>query len=155
VPNPNGPEARRGLLTALWADRPEGVNWSTKAFSSEIYAKDEFERFARQWWPLLNPLEVLGWLADPARVREAARDRSSHRDVAALAESWAALPADPSVADIALLDELRELLGEPPRPPRNRGRSMGIDYAGDDIRELSTVAERYYGAPERPTRPEN
>jgi len=32
---------------------------------------------------------------------------------------------------------------------------MGIDFAGDDIRELSTVTDRYYSAPERPTRPDN
>jgi DNA helicase IV len=155
-PNPGGPEARRGLLTALWADRPEGVTWSTKAFSSEIYAKDEFERFARQWWPLLAPLDVLGWLRDPDRVRDAGRDWLSHRDADALAESWAGGAADLSVADIALLDELRDLLGAPPRPSRvRRGRSMGIDSAGDDIRELSTVTDRYYSAPERPTRPDN
>jgi hypothetical protein len=156
VPNPNGPEARRGLLTALWADRPEGVTWSTKAFSSEIYAKDEFERFAQQWWPVLTPLQVLSWLADPQRVRDAGKDWLSHRDADALAESWAGLPGDPSVADVALLDELRDLLGEPPRPPRRaRARSLGIDFAGDDIRELSTVTDRYYSAPERPSRPEN
>jgi len=32
---------------------------------------------------------------------------------------------------------------------------MGIDFAGDDIRELSTVTDRYYSRPERPGRPEN
>jgi DNA helicase IV len=155
-PNQGGPEARRGLVTALWADRPEGVGWSTKAFSSEIYAKDEFERFARQWWPMLAPLDVLGWLREPERAREAGKDWLSHRDADALADSWSGGSRDLSVADVAVLDEIRELLGEPPRPPRRRsGRSMGIDSAGDDIRELSTVTDRYYSAPERLARPDN
>jgi len=144
-------------VTALWADRPEGVSWTTKAFASEIYDRDEFERFARAWWPVLLPPEVLGWLSDVDRVRDAGRDWLSQHDAVALAESWADVPGDVSVADIALLDELRALLGEPPRPNRKRARSrsMGIDFAGDDIRELSTVTDRYYSAPERPTRPDN
>jgi UvrD-like helicase C-terminal domain/UvrD/REP helicase N-terminal domain len=156
-PNPGGPEARRQLVTALWADRPEGVGWTTKAFASEIYDRDEFERFARAWWPVLLPHEVLGWLSDVERVRDAGKDWLSQADAAALAESWADVPGDVSVADIALLDELRALLGEPPRPNRKRARSrsMGIDFAGDDIRELSTVTDRYFSAPERPTRPDH
>jgi DNA helicase IV len=32
---------------------------------------------------------------------------------------------------------------------------MGIDFAGDNIRELSTVTDRYYSAPERVARPDN
>ena len=152
-----GPEARRGLVTALWGDRPEGVTWTTKAFASELYDRDEFGRFARAWWPVLRPQDVLGWLGDEDRVRDAGRDWLSHPDAAALAESWSDVPGDVSVADVALLDELRALLGEPPRPNRRRARSrnMGIDFAGDDIRELSTVTDRYYSAPERPTRPDN
>jgi DNA helicase IV len=156
-PNPGGPEARRGLVAALWAVRPPGVSWTTKAFASEIYDKDEFERFARAWWPVLAPVEVLGWLRDPERVRQAGRDWLAHLDVEALAESWAHVPDDLSVADVALIDELRALLGEPPKPSRRRarGRSMGMDFAGDNIRELSTVTDRYYSAPERQARPDN
>jgi DNA helicase IV len=32
---------------------------------------------------------------------------------------------------------------------------MGIDFAGDNIRELSTVTDRYFSAPERMARPSN
>ncbi|HEY7224169.1 MAG TPA: UvrD-helicase domain-containing protein [Micromonosporaceae bacterium] len=156
VPQPNaaGPEARRQLAVALWSKRPEGVAWTTRGFSTEVYGRDEFERFARAWWPVLAPAAVLCWLADPQRVRDAGRDWLSASNVAELASSWA-LPL--SVADIALVDELRALLGEPPRPPRRRepGRSMGIDSAGDDIRELSTVTDRYYSRPQRGARPDN
>jgi DNA helicase IV len=156
-PNASGPEARRGLVQALWAVRPPGVTWATKPFAAELYDRDEFERFAHAWWPMLAPADVIGWLGDVERVRDAGRDWLSHPDVAALAESWQGAPADLSVADIALVDEVRVLLGEQPRPGRRRtrGRSMGIDFAGDDIRELSTVTDRYYSAPERGSRPDN
>jgi DNA helicase IV len=154
-PNAVGPEVRRGLVQALWADKPAGVSWTTKAFASEIYDRDEFESFARAWWPILAPTEVLGWLRDTERVRYAGRDWLSAAQCQALAESWAQAPESLSVADVALADELRDLLGEPPRPSRRRGRSLGVDSAGDDIRELSTVAERYYAAPERAQRPDN
>jgi DNA helicase IV len=97
---------------------------------------------------------VLTWLADPECVRRAGRDWLSRVHADELAESW---KLDLSVADIALVDELRVLLGEAPRQGRRReqSRDAGIDFAGDNIRELSTVAERYYRVQERPQRPDN
>ncbi len=153
--NAGGPEARRGLVVGLWSVRPEGVSWTTRGFSSDLYHRDEFERFAREWWPMLTPLEVLSWLRDVDRVRDAGRDWLSAAQAKALAESWAGLPDDPSVADVALIDEVRVLLGDPPRAARRAERSLGVDSAGDDIRELSTVAERYFAARERAARPAN
>jgi DNA helicase IV len=153
--NAGGPEIRRGLVVALWGVRPEGVRWTTREFATDIYARDEFERFARAWWPVLTPVEVLTWLRDPVRVRDAGRDWLSAAQANELARSWEGLPEDLSVADVALVDELRFLLGEAPRPARRRTRVAGVDDAGDDIRELSTVAERQFAARERPTRPDN
>jgi DNA helicase IV len=154
LPNAGGPEARRALVRALWAVRPEGVSWTTKEFASEIYGRDEFEQFARAWWPALAPAEVLGWLADVERVRHAGRDWLSYAECRLLAQSWDR--GDWSVADVALIDEVRAQVGEVPKPRRrDRGRILGVDSAGDDIRELSTVAERYFSAPERQQRPEN
>ena len=153
-PNAAGPEVRRGIVQALWGVRPEGVGWTTKAFADELYDRDDFERFARAWWPVLSPNDVLGTLTDVARVRHAGKDWLSAADAEALARSWA---DGPTVADVALLDELRVLLGEAPKPSRRRGRSrgQGIDFAGDDIRELSTVTDRYYSRRERSPRPDN
>jgi hypothetical protein len=154
-PNAAGPEARRQLVIALWHQRPSDVPWTKGDFAAEIYARDEFEDFAKAWWPLLSPVEVMRWLADPERMRDAGRDWLDRRDASALARSFATEGL--SVADVALVDELRVLLGEPPRPRRRPipGRSMGIDEAGDDIRELSTVTDRYYAAPARRARPSN
>jgi hypothetical protein len=154
-PNAGRAEARRALVEALWAARPEGVAWNARRFAEEIPDRDEFEQFARAWWPGLAPADVLGWLADTNRVRRAGRDWLSEDDAARLARSWRAAPADLTVADVALVDELRVILGEPPTRKRTRGRSLGIDQAGDDIRELSTVTDRYFSTPERPPRPDN
>jgi DNA helicase IV len=154
-PNAAGPEARRQLVIALWHQRPPDVTWTKSDFATQLYARDEFEEFAKAWWPLLSPVDVLRWLADPERARDAGRDWLDRRDVSALARSLSTEGL--SVADVALVDELRVLLGEPPRPRRRPipGRGMGIDEAGDDIRELSTVTDRYYAAPERRARPSN
>jgi hypothetical protein len=156
-PNAGGAEVRRALLQALWTARPEGVAWSAKRFAEEVADRDEFERFARAWWPVLAPAEVLSWLGDAARVRRAGQGWLAIDVCTDLAASWVGAPADLSVADVALVDELRTMLGEPPRPvpKRNRSRGYGIDYAGDNIRELSTVAERHFGAAERAPRPDN
>jgi UvrD-like helicase C-terminal domain/UvrD/REP helicase N-terminal domain len=159
-PNAGGPEARRQLAIALWHKRPAGVAWTTRVFSTEIYGRDDFEEFAQAWWPVLRPIDVLGWLAATDRVRDAGADWLSAADAAALASAWTAVEPDGAgltVADVALIDELRVLLGEPPRPPRRRraGRDFGIDQAGDDLRELSTVTDRYFSAPVRAARPAN
>src|SRR6185436_19419780 len=118
----------------------------------EVADRDEFEAFVRAWWPVVTPAQVLRWLADEGRLRRAGQGWLSADQSAALAASWR---EDASVADVALLDELRVILGEPPRPPRARARAMGIDHAGDEIRELSTVTDRHFSTPERPPRPDN
>jgi DNA helicase IV len=153
VINSGGAEARRGLVAALWLVRPEGVSWTTSSFAAELYDRDEFERFAQAWWPVTTPIQALGWLRDPERVYRAGRGWLDVVQAEALAASWAGLPGDVSVADVAVLDELRVLLGAPPKPARKRRVERGIDEAGDDLRELSTVADRYYAPRERQGRP--
>jgi hypothetical protein len=151
-PNAAGAEVRRALAETAWAARPEGVAWNARRFGEEVADRDEFERFVRAWWPIVTPIQALRWLGDEARVRRAGRGWLSDADAAALAASWR---GEVSVADVALVDELRVLLGEPPRPPKRRARAMGIDHAGDEIRELSTVTDRHFAAPERLPRPDN
>lgn len=154
-PNAGPTEVRRTLVDALWQARPEDATWSARRFAEEVTDRTEFERFARAWWPVLAPAEVLGWLGDAGRVRRAGRDWLSDAESEALAASWAGAPSDLSVADVALVDELRTLLGEAPKPPTRRRRDLGIDFAGDSLRELSTVADRHFAARERAPRPDN
>jgi hypothetical protein len=155
-------EVRRALVGALWRARPEDVSWGgtrsggpSARFAEEVADRNEFERFVDTWWPVARPAEVLGWLADVDRVRRAGRDWLVAADCEALASSWSGAPEDLSVADVALVDELRTLLGEPSRPSPRSSRSLGIDFAGDEIRELSTVADRRFASRERVARPDN
>ena len=82
-------------------------------FAEEMRTSDEFLEFAAAWWPVLDAATVLGWLRDPdllARVSEGVLDDESVR---LLAKSWGPR-TQLSVDDVALLDELRYLLGDPP-----------------------------------------
>jgi UvrD-like helicase family protein len=110
---PNGARATAAamLLDALWA-KADGTRPDRTMFAEEIADRDEFGRFLHAWWPVLTPRTVLSWLADAARVvglSAAAAETlaGSYRG----RDGW-------SVDDVPLLDELAELLGEPPAAPK-------------------------------------
>ncbi len=152
-PNAAGAEARRALIGALWQVRPPEARWDATAFADEVADRDEFIDFAHAWWPVTSPVTALSWLGDVARVRAVSGGWLTDAQCVALAQSWRRVPEDLSVADVALVDELRVILGEPPRRRRpGPGRDMGIDTAGGQLRELSTVSDRYYATPERQAR---
>jgi DNA helicase IV len=65
--------------------------------------------------------------------------------VDALAQSWS--KAEPSVQDVPILDELRVMLGSPPRGSRPRREDEDDQYG-----ELSTVSDRRLAERTRPTR---
>jgi DNA helicase IV len=97
----------------------------------------------RAWWPRLRPLDVLGWLADPVRARRYGNGMLSRAEVATLVGSLAGLAEHgPSVEDVALLDELDELLGTPPAPPRRTGDPFTVG----GVREVTTYADRMAAA---------
>lgn len=117
-------DAEAVLIAALWntamswADPPE--HWERDQFDDAIADRNEFEAFVDRWWPVVSPEDALGWLGDRDRLARNARRDLSQSEVDAVAASL----REPgfSVADVALLDELRVLLGPPPRPPaRERG----------------------------------
>jgi DNA helicase IV len=124
-----------------------------------VNARDQrtFTEFLALWWPVRRPLDVLCALGDADRLdRAAGRDLSADQ-VALLAQDWAGLPGrGPSYQDIALLDEIDQLLGAPPR-----ARVTAVDdddpyvvdginiITGEDsgswepgLRELTTSVER-------------
>jgi superfamily I DNA/RNA helicase len=92
---------------------------------------------------MLRPLRVLGWLADPDRLRAYAEGILSFAEIRLLAASYAELAAGPTVADVALLDELDELLGRQPQPPKRQRDPFQV-VAG--VREVSTYADRQRAA---------
>jgi DNA helicase IV len=136
-----------GIFDALWEDltgQGAAHHRPREEFEDELSDRPEFRDFLRAWWPLLRPLQVLAWLADPKRLRRLADGTLSAAEVTALAESFARVAAHgPTVADVALLDELDTLLGRPPRPPR-RPRDPYLVAPG--VREVTTLADRQAAA---------
>jgi DNA helicase IV len=122
-PNQSRVDAAEALLEALWrkADAFGDFPASRAELLTDLGERLDFHRFVVVWWQLLDPIDVLAGLGERRRLAAAAGKVLSRRQVDQLADSWADLrERGPSVADVALLDELRVLLG---RPPRRRRRS--------------------------------
>ncbi|GAA0534449.1 DNA helicase [Saccharopolyspora subtropica] len=121
-PNRCRMRAADALLEALWqqARQAAGPDFQPDRdqLISEIGERIEFHRFLVRWWPPLYPMQVLRWLSDPARLSQAARRLLSAEEVDLLAKSWTEV-TEWTVADIALIDELRVLAGPPPRRRRD------------------------------------
>ncbi|SCL22712.1 HelD family protein [Micromonospora inyonensis] len=132
-----------GIFAALWAQvRRLGVPGlpEQRAFEDELADRTEFREFLKAWWPRLHPRHVLGWLARPDRLRSYAGGILSGAEIRALTAAWRTLDRDGlTIADIALLDELDALLGQPMKPARRRRDPFQL--AGG-VRELSTFTDR-------------
>jgi RNA helicase/UvrD-like helicase family protein len=127
---PNGarPIASAVLLDALWS-KVDGAHLDRELFVDEVTDRPEFRRFLAAWWPALTPEHVLSWLADPARVPNLDADAANTLAVSCQQKDW-------SVDDVPLLDELDELLGEPPPAPAPTTESTVR------LRELTTGPKR-------------
>jgi DNA helicase IV len=132
------------VLDALWRQTEElfspGARPKRQPFAEDIAERREFVVFMRQWWPPLRPATVLGWLADPVRLHRYSDDVLSRSDLDLLATSYK--EQGWSVEDVPLLDELGELLGEPPARPRPRQTQFMVD----GVREVTTYADRIAAA---------
>jgi DNA helicase IV len=118
-PNQSRVDAAEALLEALWRQADGRPGMDHDELITELGERIDFHRFVVVWWPILTPAEVLGWFADRARLASAAGRALPADGVDLLASSWERGDG-PTVADIALLDELRMLLGPPPRRHRRR-----------------------------------
>lgn len=136
-----------GLFDALWAQAQElGIPGlpSQVDFEDHLADREEFRAFLRAWWPRLGPIQVLGWLARPQRLRAYAAGILSAREIDLLADSYRSLGDEgPTIADVALLDELDELLGRPPQPLRRQRQPFQVV---DGVREVTTFADRVRAA---------
>ncbi|GIJ25088.1 hypothetical protein Vqi01_02500 [Micromonospora qiuiae] len=110
-PNAAGPTAAAVLVDALW-QKVDGRHLDRELFAEDVGDRNELLGFRQAWWPTLAPTEVLSWLGDPARVIGLAPE-----DAETLAATYRSR-SDWSVDDVPLLDELAELLGEPPAAPK-------------------------------------
>lgn len=151
------PKAAGYLLDALWRQSCEllpAIRRQERGdFATEIAERKEFITFMHQWWPIVRPADTLFWLADPARIDRYAAGTLTPSEIKTLATSFESLKTlGPTVADIALLDELGELLGERPqkkRPVRDPFHVM------DGVREVTTYADRMAATRAVPERPED
>ncbi|MEU4553042.1 HelD family protein [Micromonospora violae] len=136
-----------GVFAALWAQARElssGRLPEQPAFEAEIAERPEFREFLKAWWPRLHPRHVLGWLAQPDRLRRYAGGILSSAEIRLLNAAYRNLDsAGLTIADVALLDELDALLGKPVQPAR--ARRDPFQLAGG-VRELSTFGERQRAA---------
>jgi DNA helicase IV len=137
-----------GVFDSLWAQASELVPRDRlpkqSEFEDELADRAEFRAFLRSWWPMLRPLDVLRWLADPDRLARYAADILSRSEIRVLTSSYAELAGDgPTVADIALLDELDELLGRPKQPQRAKRDTFQV---ADGVHEVTTFADRQRAA---------
>ncbi|MEU4530094.1 AAA family ATPase [Micromonospora ureilytica] len=136
-----------GVFAALWAQARElssGRLPEQPAFEAEIAERAEFREFLKAWWPRLHPRHVLGWLAQPDRLRRYAGGILSSAEIRLLNAAYRNLDsAGLTIADVALLDELDALLGKPAQPAR--ARRDPFQLAGG-VRELSTLGERQRAA---------
>ncbi|MFF1559237.1 HelD family protein [Streptomyces sp. NPDC058279] len=126
------PRARKLLLDALYAKSgangrhsdPELAAELRSAFDEDISSEDAFIDFLNAWWPELTPRAVLAAMADERKLGRWSRRELNPREARLLARSLRRIGPDGkgplSVHDVALLDELQQLLGAPARPRRKR-----------------------------------
>ncbi|CCH79322.1 putative helicase protein [Nostocoides japonicum T1-X7] len=102
--------ARAALREAAWATVHGG---DREAFRDAWDASMDVDTFMADWWPQLDPREVLLRLADTETAYAASRGVLAHEEAAAVARSYAdALESGAwTVADVALVDDLAARLG--------------------------------------------
>ncbi|GIE84665.1 HelD family protein [Actinoplanes regularis] len=135
------------VFDALWAQaREQKVTGlpEKREFESELADRGDFRNFLRAWWPRFTPMRVLRWLAEPKRLRAYANGLLSREEIAALEGSFDGLAEHgPTIADVALLDELDELMG---RPRQAAKKTKNPFHVRDGIQEVSTYADRQAAA---------
>ncbi|MFF8897735.1 HelD family protein [Streptomyces lydicus] len=149
------PRARRLILDALWAKSGAGRRYTDpelaaevrEGFDEDLLTEPVLQEFLDAWWPELTPRGVLAAMADERLLGRWARRVLNPREVRQLARSLGRLDARGqgplSVHDIALLDELQQILGAPMRPARPREADPLDQLTG--LEELTTWADRNGG----------
>ncbi|MGN6723915.1 MAG: UvrD-helicase domain-containing protein, partial [Marmoricola sp.] len=142
------------LIDAMWrqvrSDR--GRERGKDDFAEDLRTNDAFLEFASLWWPVLDATTVLGWLREPEFLQRVGDGILAEDEMRLLSKAWAT-HADLSVDDIALLDEIRYALGDPPVVGHEDEDPLGL--ADASLHELSTAADREYAGGPGWTPPSN
>ena len=122
-PNRSRMRAADLLLDALAAKAEEYAKADGKSFDraemiTDLGERIEFHRFLVVWWPILYPAQILKWLGQEKRLASVARGVLNRAEISMLSRDLADRSHGWSIADIALLDELRVLIGPPPKRKR-------------------------------------
>ncbi|MBD8871185.1 HelD family protein [Nocardioides donggukensis] len=146
------PRVATTLLDSLWRQvRSErGRERGRESFNDELLSLDTFVDFALAWWPPLDAAQVMGWLRDPDFLARVGDGVISHEDQSLLLKSW---EGEPSIEDVALLDELRYALGDVPL--KTDEDAEYADHVGGDLQEITTVSDRDYATGPSWTPPSN
>ena len=140
-PNRQRIRAAEMLLDALAAKAEEhakddGRQLDRAELITDLGERIDFHRFLVVWWPVLYPAQILKWLADEKRLAAAAKGILNRAEISMLAADFADRSRGWSIADVALLDELRVLIGQPPKRKRRQ--------------VIEVQPERSGGSPTRP-----
>lgn len=134
------------ILDTLWEQASGRLpGWEQSRFDEELTENEDFRTFLKRWWPRLRPADVLSWLADPRRLSWYAEGTLSQAEQALLASSIRV--DDLSIDDVALLDEIDELIGRPPATRRKTAsgyRVLGVRSQAADRTRLDRADYRDY-----------
>ncbi len=128
------------LVEALWRQvRGErALERGRESFVEEILADDSFLDFVRSWWPPLEAPEVLGWLREDGFARRVGEGVLEPGDLEVLSGAWG---VDLSIEDVALVDELRYLIGDPPEEVADVDDPLA-HLVDANLPELGSLGER-------------
>ena len=140
------PRVASALLDLMWRQvtGERGRVRGKEEFVDGMLGNPAFVEFALAWWPPLDATEVLGWLRDPELLARVGEGVVSHEDMALLSASWdGAAPGEWSVEDVALLDELRYQLGDPPEG-RDEEQDPLAHLVDENMPELTPITDREF-----------
>ncbi|MFI5708274.1 HelD family protein [Kribbella sp. NPDC051620] len=139
-------EARKALVAALWQRFPDdlrtGVYADRESFGDLVTDLPAYKQFFAAWWPILTPGTVLRWLGDSRRAQRWSRGDFSTVEIDQLSAAIRSTN-EFTIADVALLDELSNLLGRPPVVEAGKDEEFDwLEGLSDGVNEVLTTSER-------------
>ncbi len=137
------PHVADELVDTLWRQvtGERALSRGKEEFAHTLLGDRSFLDFVRAWWPVVDAVDVLGWLSDRDRLSHEASGVLTRAEVDDLVESSGG--NDCTIEDVPLLDELRYLIGEQPAPEADEDPLA--ELYDDTVPELLTADQRRFG----------
>ncbi|MDP9319399.1 MAG: AAA family ATPase, partial [Actinomycetota bacterium] len=128
------------LIASLWeqATGDRAREQGRDQFARAMRESRDFLDFTHAWWPQVDAVDSLAWLADKQRLASDSSGLLHRHEVDELAES---LGGEATVDDVPLIDELRYLLGEPPEHLDDDEDDPLAGLEDETVPELTTLRE--------------